>query len=99
MATEKLIDDLELQQTAWNLDPLVDGAGAEGARAQLAQALERAQAFAAALRRQVSPSSTATAWLAAMRELGEIQELVGRAGTYAGLRFSVRHGRSRRTAR
>ena len=24
-----------------------------------------------------------------MRELGEIQELVGRAGTYAGLRFSV----------
>jgi oligoendopeptidase F len=62
--------DPELEQTAWNLEPLVDGQGQDGARAQLAEldsaGLEQA-----------------------MHELGEIQELVGRAGTYAGLLFSV----------
>jgi oligoendopeptidase F len=88
MATETSTDDTELQQTAWDLDPLVDGAGPDGARAQLAQALERAQAFAASYAGKL-PELDSAALEGAMRELGEIQDLVGRAGTYAGLRFSV----------
>ena len=38
--------DPELQATAWNLDPLVNGEGAEGVRSRLTEALERARAFA-----------------------------------------------------
>ena len=87
-ATPSSSPDTELQQTAWNLDPLVDGAGPDGARAQLAQALERAQAFASEYVGKLAQLDSA-ALERAMRELGEIQELVGRAGTYAGLRFSV----------
>jgi len=87
-ATPSPSPDTELQQTAWNLDPLVDGAGPDGARAQLAQALQRAQAFASEYVGKLAQLDSA-ALERAMRELGEIQELVGRAGTYAGLRFSV----------
>jgi oligoendopeptidase F len=87
-ATPSPSTDAELQQTAWDLEPLVGGAGADGARAQLAQALERAQAFAASYAGKL-PELDSAALEDAMRELGEIQDLVGRAGTYAGLRFSV----------
>jgi oligoendopeptidase F len=80
--------DAELQATAWNLDPLVDARGADGARVQLAQALERSQAFAQSYAGRLG-GLDGEALGAAMRELGEIQELVGRAGTYAGLCFSV----------
>ena len=80
--------DPELEHTAWDLQPLVDGAGDEGARAQLAQALQRAQAFAKLHAGKVTEID-ATTLEQAMRELAEIQELAGRAGTYAGLRFSV----------
>jgi oligoendopeptidase F len=90
MATEQASDstDPELQSTAWDLDPLVDGRGADGARAQLSQALERSQAFAGVYAGKLAELDGA-GLERAMRELGEIQELVGRAGTYAGLRFSV----------
>ena len=80
--------DPELQATAWNLDPLVGGAGPDGARSLLTDSLERAQAFAANYARKLSELDSA-GLERAMRELGEIQDLVGRAGTYAGLRFSV----------
>ncbi len=80
--------DTELEQTAWDLDPLVDGAGPDGARAQLTESLERAQAFAASYAGKLSELD-GVGLEQAMRELGEIQDLVGRAGTYAGLRFSV----------
>ncbi|MFZ1155851.1 MAG: M3 family oligoendopeptidase [Solirubrobacteraceae bacterium] len=80
--------DPELQATAWNLDPLVEGRGPDGARAQLAQSLERAQAFAARYAGKLAELDCGGLELA-MRELGTIQELVGRAGTYAGLLFSV----------
>ena len=87
MATAESTDDAELQRTAWNLDPLVDGAGPDGARAQLSEALERARALAGAHAGRVAELDR-DGLLAAMRELGEIQESIGRAGTYAGLRFS-----------
>jgi oligoendopeptidase F len=80
--------DPELEQTAWNLEPLVDNQGQDGARAQLAEALDRSQAFAARYAAKLAELDSA-GLEQAMRELGEIQELVGRAGTYAGLRFSV----------
>jgi oligoendopeptidase F len=90
MATEAAAEstDAELQAAAWKLDPLVDGQGADGARAQLEQALERAQAFAQRYVGKLEDLDS-EALAVAMRELGEIQELVGRAGTYAGLCFSV----------
>jgi oligoendopeptidase F len=80
--------DPELEQTAWNLEPLVDGQGQDGARAQLAEALDRSQVFAARYVGKLAELDS-TGLEQAMRELGEVQELVGRAGTYAGLRFSV----------
>jgi oligoendopeptidase F len=80
--------DPELEQTAWDLDPLVAGGGDDGARAQLAEALERSQAFASRYAGKLEELDS-TALEQAMRELATIQELVGRAGTYAALRFSV----------
>src|ERR1700729_162136 len=80
--------DPELEQTAWNLEPLVDGQGQEGARTQLAEALTRSQVFAERYAGKLDGLDSA-GLEQAMHELGEIQELVGRAATYAGLRFSV----------
>ncbi len=90
MATEAAAhsSDPELQATAWNLDPLVGGEGADGARAQLTASLKRAQAFAVRYAGKLGGLDS-SGLEQAMRELGEIQDLVGRAGTYAGLRFSV----------
>jgi oligoendopeptidase F len=87
-ATPSPSPDTELEQTAWDLDPLVNGDGPDGARAQLTQSLERAQAFATSYAGKLAELDGA-GLARAMRELGEIQDLVGRAGTYAGLRFSV----------
>jgi oligoendopeptidase F len=80
--------DAELERTAWDLDPLVAGGGDDGARAQLAEALERSQAFAARYAGKLDRLDSA-ALEEAMRELATIQELAGRAGAYAALRFSV----------
>jgi oligoendopeptidase F len=80
--------DPELEQTAWDLDPLVDGEGDEGARRQLDEALQRSQGFAARYAGHLGELDSA-ALEEAMRELATIQELAGRAATYAGLRFSV----------
>jgi oligoendopeptidase F len=90
MATETASEstDPELQASAWNLDPLVDAQGPDGARAQLTQARERSRAFAARYAGKLGELDSA-GLEQAMQELGEIQELVGRAGTYAGLCFSV----------
>jgi oligoendopeptidase F len=89
MATQAstALSDPELERTAWDLDPLVDGNGAGGARAQLSQARERARALAERHAGKVAELDC-DSLLAAMAELGELQELIGRAGTYAGLRFS-----------
>src|SRR4029077_19395801 len=37
--------DEELAETAWDLDPIVEGQGAEGVERRLGEALERSQAF------------------------------------------------------
>ncbi|HEX2103755.1 MAG TPA: oligoendopeptidase, partial [Solirubrobacteraceae bacterium] len=78
----------DLEAVAWDLDPLVEGEGPEGADRQLAEADQRAAAFSERYAGRVKDLDGAE--LAdAMRELQEITELVGRAGNYAHLRFSV----------
>jgi oligoendopeptidase F len=80
--------DPELEATAWDLEPLVDGEGEEGVKRRMADAIERAQAFAS--RHAGGLAQLDSAGLReAMGELAAIQELVGRGGYYAALRFST----------
>jgi oligoendopeptidase F len=90
MATEAATEstDPDLQASAWDLSPLVDGRGADGARAQLTQAIERARGFAGHHAGKLGELDGA-GLEEAMREMATIQELVGRAATYAGLCFSL----------
>ncbi len=80
--------DPELQRTAWDLEPLVDGEGSEGVERRLAEALERARTFAERYSGKVASLDSASL-REAMEELAAIQDLIGRAGTYAALRFST----------
>ncbi|HTA12476.1 MAG TPA: M3 family oligoendopeptidase [Solirubrobacteraceae bacterium] len=80
--------DPELQATAWDLGPLVDGEGEGGVEPRLGEALARAQAFAAAHAGKLGELDGA-GLRAAMEELAAIHELVARAGYYAALRFST----------
>ena len=73
---------------AWDLEPLVDGGGPERAKAQLDEAQQRADAFAAAYAGKVAELD-GPGLAAAIAELTELSDLVGRAGNYAHLRFAV----------
>jgi oligoendopeptidase F len=86
-ATPESIDP-ELQATAWDLEPLVEGDGPAGVESRLAAALERAQAFAERYAGKLSELDSA-GLREAMEELAAIYDLVGRAGAYASLRFST----------
>jgi oligoendopeptidase F len=78
----------DLEAVAWDLDPLVEGEGSQGADRQLDEADRRAAAFSERYAGRVK--ALAGPELAeAVRELQDIVELVGRAGNYAHLRFSV----------
>jgi oligoendopeptidase F len=81
-------EDPELQQTAWDLEPLVDREGEAGVRRRMGQALERAQAFVASYAGKLAQLDSA-GLREAMDDLAEIHELVGRGGYYAALRFST----------
>ena len=80
--------DPEVADVAWDLEPLVGGEGEAGVRAQLEEAAQRAEAFAATYAGKVAELD-ADGLRAAMEELAAISELVGRAGSYASLRFAV----------
>jgi oligoendopeptidase F len=86
VATEPTDPDLE--QAAWDLEPLVGGEGEAGVEARMQAALTRAQSFAERYAGKLGELDGA-GLAQAMHELAEIYELVGRAGTYAGLRFST----------
>src|SRR5689334_23076508 len=87
-ATVQEPDDPEVAGVAWDLEPLVEGRGEQGVRAQLDEAASRAEAFAARHAGKVA-ALDADSLRAAMQELAAISELVGRAGSYASLRFAV----------
>jgi oligoendopeptidase F len=80
--------DPELLRTEWDLDPLVDGDGSAGVDRELDEALERATAFAAAHAGKVAELD-GPGLAAAMGELAAINDLVGRAASYASLRFAT----------
>src|SRR5258707_11359138 len=80
--------DAELQKTAWDLEPLVEGEGSEGVERRLAEALERSQVFAGRYAGKISGLDS-EGLRKAMQELAVIHDLIGRAGTYAALRFST----------
>jgi oligoendopeptidase F len=90
MATEALPEssDAELQATAWDLEPLVDGEGTEGVERRLQEALDRARAFAERHAGALEELDSA-GLVDAMSELAAIYELVSRAGHFAALRFST----------
>ncbi len=81
-------DDPELQATAWDLEPLVDGEGQAGVERRLSDALARADAFAERYAGKLGELYSG-GLRDAMSELAVIQELVARAGYYAALRFST----------
>ena len=78
----------DVQDVAWDLEPLVDGEGPAGADRLLREADERAATFAERHAGRVKDLDGA-GLAEAMAELQAITELVGRAGSYAQLRFSV----------
>ena len=79
--------DLNATEVAWDLDPLVDGRGAEGVDALLDDAEARANALASYRGRVGELDAGELADL--MHEIAVIAERAGRAGSYAGLRFAV----------
>jgi len=86
-AAESLTDQ-ELLDTEWDLGPLVDGEGRAGAERMLEEGKERAAKFQAQYAGKVA-GLDATGLETAMRELEEINELIGRAGSYASLEFAT----------
>jgi oligoendopeptidase F len=88
MATADVLNDPELLSTEWDLDPLVDGDEREGTQRQLEQALTGARAFAAAYDGKLAELDSA-GLATAMHELAAISELVGKAGSFASLRFAT----------
>jgi oligoendopeptidase F len=87
MASETQSDPA-LDATAWDLEPLLDGQGEERIDSQLAEAQQRADAFADRYPGTVA-ALDGPGLVAAVDELAAIYELVGKAGSYASLRFST----------
>jgi oligoendopeptidase F len=86
--TSEPLSDPELLAAQWDLDPLVDGEGAAGVQRLLGEASSRASTFAENLAGRVAELDSERL-AEAMRELEKINDLVGRAGSYASLRFST----------
>jgi oligoendopeptidase F len=80
-------DDRTAAEVAWDIEPLVDGKGDGGVEELLDDAERRANALATYRGRVGELDAPGLAEL--MHELAEISELLGRAGSYAGLRFAV----------
>ena len=80
--------DEALEAARWDLQPLVDGGGADGVLALMDEAQEVADRFAARYRGKVAELD-APGLAAALHELEELSDKVGRAGSYAGLDFAT----------
>jgi oligoendopeptidase F len=83
------VTDPDLQAVAWDLSPLLDGADDPDAAVtqMLAEAQQRADALAEVHAGKVAELD-GPGLVAAMRELEELEEQLGRAGSYAMLNFS-----------
>ncbi|MSO37686.1 MAG: oligoendopeptidase [Acidimicrobiia bacterium] len=79
--------DLTASEIAWDLEPLVSGRGADGVDSMLDQA-DALATVAEGYRGRVAELN-ATELSEIMRVLAHMAELVGGAGSYAGLRFAV----------
>jgi oligoendopeptidase F len=88
MTTSSQEPDQEVAKVEWDLAPLVDGGGDGAVTAMLDEAERRARDFQAAYAGKVADFDAATLREAAT-ELAAIYDLVGRAGSYAMLRFSA----------
>ena len=85
------VADPEVLEVAWDLEPLLDGDPADpvaAVDAMLAEAQERADRFAERYAGHVAELD-GPGLEEAMRELGGLQEIVARAGTFSGLHFST----------
>ncbi|MBV8987090.1 MAG: oligoendopeptidase, partial [Solirubrobacterales bacterium] len=82
------LSDPELLETEWDLQPLVNGDGEPGVERLLAEVTELADAFPSRYAGKVAELDT-PGLERAMRELGRIDELTGRAGSYASLQFAT----------
>jgi oligoendopeptidase F len=82
--------DRTASEVAWNIEPLVDDKGAAGADELLDRAEARATALAGFRGRIGALGADELARL--MHELADITEQLGRAGSYAGLRFAIDTG-------
>jgi oligoendopeptidase F len=82
------LDDPELLQSAWDLTPLVDGDEATGVERELDEAARLAATFAERHAGKIGELDSA-GLREAMHALAEINELIGKAGSYASLRFST----------
>src|SRR3954447_21705249 len=80
--------DEKLEAANWDLDPLVDNRGPEAVEQMLAEARDRAEAFAGTYRGRVAELDSAEL-AEAMGELAAMHDLAGRAGSYAMLSFSL----------
>ena len=87
-ATADPLTDPELLETAWDLDPLVEGEGETGVDRQLDEAVTAASEFADRYAGKVGEFDV-NGLAQAMHELERIHELIGRAASYAALRFST----------
>jgi oligoendopeptidase F len=91
MSAPEAVSDPELHEVEWDLSHLLDGAGADPQAAVdtlLDESRRRAEEFAARYAGKVAELD-GPGLVEAMQELGEIEELAGRAGTYAHLSFSI----------
>jgi oligoendopeptidase F len=91
MSATDATTDAELSDVAWDLSHLLDRDGQDpqaAVDAMLADAQRRADAFAAAHAGKVAQLD-GPGLVAAMHELEAIEELAGRAGSYAHLSFST----------
>src|SRR3954470_22752056 len=91
MTTPETVSDPDLHEVAWDLSHLLNGAGDDpqaGVDALLADAQGRADAFAQRYAGKLAEIDGPTL-VEAMKELGEIEEIAGRAGTYAHLAFAI----------
>jgi oligoendopeptidase F len=80
--------DAALDTASWDLEPLVERRGPAGVEELLGQARERSVAFAERYRGRVDELD-GEELAEAMRELGAISDLGGRAGSYVVLSFSL----------